>query len=95
MTCKSKDVPTAESLAFWYHELSRASVLVCEIERVSTYVPIPGLEDSEHVFKEFRMDYLIIVLVAIGTVEHPVNLQNIAICGSALCLMNAVFLLSS
>ena len=44
MTCKSKEVPTAESLAFWYHEFNRASLLVCDIDRVSIYVPIPGFE---------------------------------------------------
>ena len=42
ITCSSKDVPTAESLAFWYHELSRAMVLVCDSDRVVTYVPMPG-----------------------------------------------------
>ena len=41
MECESKDVPTAESLAFWYHELSRASLLACEMDCVLTYVPIP------------------------------------------------------
>ena len=42
MTCKSKDEPTAESLDFSYHELIRASLLVCEMDFVLTYVPIPG-----------------------------------------------------
>ena len=68
MTCKSKDVPTAESLAFWYHELSRASLLVWERDRVSTYVPIPGLRQSDHIDRIFNTEYLIIVLVAVCTI---------------------------
>ncbi len=94
ITCKSKEVPTAESLAFSYHELIRASLLVCEMDRVSTYVPIPGLEYSDHVDRAFSMEYLIIVLVAICTVKHAVNLENITICGSAWCEVSAVFFLS-
>ncbi len=88
-------MPTAESLAFSYHELIRASLLVCEMDRVSTYVPIPGFEGSDHVDGPFSMKYLIIVLVAICTVKHAVNLQNITICGSAWCEVSAVFFLSS
>ena len=42
ITCSSKEVPTAESLAFWYHEFNRESLLVWEIDLVLTYVPIPG-----------------------------------------------------
>ena len=36
ITCSSKDVPTAESFAFIYHELSRANVLVCDKDLVFT-----------------------------------------------------------
>ena len=95
MTCKSKDVPTAESLAFWYHELIRASLLVCEIDRVSTYVPIPGLKASDYVDRDFSREYLIVVLVAVCTVEHPVDLQNVTICGRACCEVNTVLFLPS
>ncbi len=42
ITCSSNDVPTAESLALWYHEFNLASLLVCDIDLVLTYVPIPG-----------------------------------------------------
>lgn len=41
-TCSSKELPTAESFAFRYHEFNRANVLVWEMERVLTYVPMPG-----------------------------------------------------
>ena len=58
----------AESLDFWYHELIRANLLVCEMARVSTYVPIPGLKDSDHVNRQLSAEYLIVVLVAVGSV---------------------------
>lgn len=94
ITWVSNDVPTAESLAFWYHELIRANLLVCEIDRVSTYVPIPGSKLSVRVDRQFHAKYLIVVLVAIGTVQHAENLQNITICRGAWCTINTSFFCS-
>lgn len=94
ITWESNDVPMAESLAFSYHELIRANLLVCEIDRVSTYVPIPGFKISDHVDRQFLAEYLIIVLVTVGTVQHPENLQNITICRSAWCTINTTFFFS-
>ena len=42
ITCWSNEVPIAESFAFWYRELIRAGIDVCESDELVIYVPIPA-----------------------------------------------------